>query len=247
MRLGLSSAAAPDLALGDLLEGCRRRGLATLELVLGDAHGVEPGASEGWIREVRRRMGDAGVSLAALVCPAGETERARAAIPLAARLDAPLLLTPGPDLEELEGLAGEAAAAGVTLLLSLGTDAGEAERLRGFVSRLPAGRAALAWEVDPATDDPAAGPAVLRALGPYLAHVRFRGGGPESVSQTGQGVGAFMARLALARYSGPLVLLPTDPRHHYVWCAWLGRAGGWGCGSKQSDDSLFTLPHPAGA
>ncbi|MGH7506725.1 MAG: hypothetical protein ACRELX_13785, partial [Longimicrobiales bacterium] len=40
-RLGLSSAAAPDASLDELISACARRGLAALELREGDAHGIE--------------------------------------------------------------------------------------------------------------------------------------------------------------------------------------------------------------
>ena len=40
---------------------------------------------------------------------------------------------------------------------------------------------------------------------------------------------------------GPLVLRPSSPSYHYIWRAWLGQAGGWGCGSKAADASLVSL------
>ena len=40
MRLALSSAAAPDAMLEELLEAATRRGLEAVELREGDAHGV---------------------------------------------------------------------------------------------------------------------------------------------------------------------------------------------------------------
>jgi hypothetical protein len=247
MRLGLSSAAAPDLPLADLLEGCRRRGLNALELVLGDAHGLDPEAGPARLEEGRREVEAAGVRLVALACPSPGIAPARTAVRLAARLELPVLL-PAAELaaEELGELAAGAGGS-ARLLLGHGTDPAAVERLCRLVERLPDGTAALAWEVDPAEDDPAAVPAVLAAAGPHLAYVRFRGGGPESAGQSGQGVGVLMARLALSRYQGPLVLTPTTSRYRYAWSAWLGRAGGWGCGSKQADPSLVTLPHAAGA
>ena len=41
-----------------------------------------------------------------------------------------------------------------------------------------------------------------------------------------------MRELALAGYGGSLALAPSDQRYRVVWNAWLGRRGGWGCGSK---------------
>ena len=45
----------------------------------------------------------------------------------------------------------------------------------------------------------------------------------------------------LARYGGPLVLAPGAPNALAAWRLWLGRGGGWGCGSKQSGPPLVTL------
>jgi hypothetical protein len=246
MRLGLSSAAAPDLALADLLGGCQRRGLAVLELVLGDAHGVHSGADAAQIEDALRQAERADVHLAALACPAPDVDRAEEAIRLAARLGMAALLPACLASDEVGALLEVAREVKAQLLLQHGTDPEAAAELAYLVESLPAGTAALAWQVDPRTDDPALVTAVLRAAGSHLAYVRLRGGGPESAEQTGQGVGTLMARLALARYTGPLVLMPTTPRYRYIWSAWLGRAGGWGCGSKEQDSSLVTLPHAAG-
>ncbi len=246
MRLGLSSAAAPDLSLADLLGGCQRRGLAALELVLGDAHGVHSGADAAQIEGALRQAERADVQLAALACPTSDEDHAEEAIRLAARLGMAALLPAGLTAARAGALVGVAREVGAQLLLQHGTDPAAAAELARLVESLPAGAAALAWQVDPRADDPALVPAVLRAAGAHLAYARLRGGGPESAEQTGQGVGTLMARLALARYGGPLVLLPTTPRYRYIWSAWLGRAGGWGCGSKEQDSSLVTLPRAAG-
>jgi hypothetical protein len=246
MRLGLSSAAAPDLSLADLLGGCQRRGLAALELVLGDAHGVHAGADAAQIEEALRQAERADVSLAALACATPDLDEAREAIRLAARLGMAALLPAGLAAGEVGALVELAREVKAQLLLQHSTDPEAAAELARLVETLPAGTAALAWQVDPREDDPAKVPAVLRAAGAHLAYVRLRGGGPESAEQTGQGVGTLMARLALARYTGPLILTPTTPRYRYIWSAWLGRAGGWGCGSKEQDSSLVTLPLAAG-
>jgi hypothetical protein len=246
MRLGLSSAAAPDLALADLLGGCQRRGLAVLELVLGDAHGVHSGADAAQIEDALRQAERADVRLAALASPTTDPERAEEAIRLAARLGMAALLPTGLAPGEVRALVERAIELKAQLLLQHGTDPAAAAELARLVESLPAGTAALAWQLHPREDDPALVSAVLSAAGPHLAYVRLRGGGPESAEQTGQGVGTLMARLALARYGGPLVLLPTTPRYRYIWSAWLGRAGGWGCGSKEQDSSLVTLPRAAG-
>lgn len=246
MRLGLSSAAAPDLSLAGLLEACQRRGLAALELVLGDAHGVQSGADAAQIEEALRLAERADVCLAALACGTPDLACAEEAVRLAARLGMAAIVPAGLTGAEVRALVERVGEGKAQLLLQHGTDPAAAAELARLVESLPAGAAALAWEVDPEHDDPADVPAVLRVAGPHLAYVRLRGGGPESAVQTGHGVGALMARLALARYTGPLVLTPTTSRYRYIWGAWLGKAGGWGCGSKQEDASLVTLPLAAG-
>jgi hypothetical protein len=246
MRLGLSSAAAPDLSLADLLGGCQRRGLAALELVLGDAHGIHAGVEAAQIEEALRLAEQADIRLAALACGTPDAAHAEEALRLAARLGMAALLPAGLAADDRSALIERAREAGAQLLLQHSTDPEAAAELANLVQTLPAGTAALAWQLDPRVDDPADVPAVLRAVGPHLAYVRLRGGGPESAQQTGQGVGTLMARLALARFAGPLILMPTTPRYRYIWSAWLGRAGGWGCGSKGQDSSLVTLPLAAG-
>jgi hypothetical protein len=243
VRLALSSAAAPDLSPADLLQACRGRGLAGLELVLDERHGTAADAEEPAAEEITRAARDAGIAIVAV-----RTSRAGGpldrALLLARSLDAPALLPAGTDLERTHGLQRHAEAGGRVLYLH-GTDASALPRLRARIAAMPVGSAGLAWEIDPAGDDPAAVPGVLAAAGADLRYIRLRGGGPESAQQTGLGVGALMARLALARYAGPLVLTPSTPRYHHVWRTWLGRGGGWGCGSKQSDASLVVLSRAA--
>lgn len=250
MRLGLSSAAAPDLSLEGLLEGCLQRGLSALELQTEDAHGVgalfTPAESEWLVR----RAAEAGVEVVALSCRDPHAACATETLRLGARLGVPLLVpvpVEGLPAAVLTELVKGAAEAGGRLLLLHGTDPEVAARLRRVVEALPAGAVGLAWEVDPHADDPARVPGVLEAAGPLLEYVRLRGGGPETAAQTGMGVGALMARLALARFAGPLVLTPTTPAYRHAWRSWLGRStAGTGCGSKQSDASLVTLPLAAG-
>jgi hypothetical protein len=158
---------------------------------------------------------------------------------LARELDVPALLP--ATATSLDTLRRHADAGG-RLLLQHGTDSAAAAAARESVATLSHGSAALAWEVDPARDLLDEVPLVLAATGADLAYIRLRGGGPESAGQTGLGVGALMARLALGRYAGPIVLMPSTPSYHQVWRSWLGRGGGWGCGSKGSDPSLVVLP-----
>lgn len=244
MRLGVSSAAAPRLSLPALVEAATRRGLSEIELVLGDGHGVMTGAagSGPQRRDFDPGPDGSGVRIAALALPDEHRAEPRAAMELAARLGIPLL-TPIDDHDPaaVDRLLELALCTGTALLLMHGTDTKLARRLRLTLDRAQAGAVGLAWQVDPGRDDARAVPAVLDAVGDALRYVRLRGGGPEAEAQSGMGVGALMARLALARYAGPLVLTPSSPRFHVAWGAWLGRRGGWGCGSRRSDPSLVML------
>ena len=236
MRLGLSTAAAPGLPLADLLAACGRRGLAAVELAGGDA------APPAETVEAAARQG---IAVSGILHPGGDAAHGESTVRTASSLGVPAILrvaefTPA----DLCRVVRTAAEAGGRVLLMHGTDPAPVCLLRRAVDRLPAGAAALACEIDPATADPACVPDVLRHAGPRLAYVRFRGGGPEADAQTGLGVGALMARLALARYTGPLILAPTGSRTLGAWRTWLGRAGGWGCGSRRSDPTLVDLSPP---
>ncbi len=225
MRLGLSSAAAPDLSLEELLEACGRRGLAALELCNGDAHGIEP-LAVGRAGEAARHAAAAGVPIAGY--RAGGDPGGAVLATLSRALDAPVLLD-GP-----AGVAGRV------------ERAAEITRLGGSAAVVVGGRAAaedgalvaargieVAWDADPA-----AGPvgeqagALLDRAGPRLVLIRLAGGGPEALGQAGQGIGELMGRLALSGYDGAVVLAPTSSRYRVAWQTWLGRGGGWGCGSK---------------
>ncbi len=105
---------------------------------------------------------------------------------------------------------------------------------------------AVAWEADPTRGELAErGSALLARLGGRLRHIVLRGGGPEATEQEGRGVGSLMARLAVAGYGGTVALAPSSDRYRVIWDAWLGRRGGWGCGSRLEDRSLVTLGRDA--
>src|SRR5690606_10272033 len=167
------------------------------------------------------------------------------AVRLSATLGAPVVAGCESDGVAEGALLSAAAAyalAGGALLVAHGSDPAEVRRLRRTIEYAPPGALGLAWEVDPSAEDVSARiPALLRAAGPYLRHIRLLGGGPESVQHEGRGIGPLMAHLALAGYDGPLALAPSTARYRTAWSAWLGRGGGWGCGSKASDPSLVQL------
>jgi hypothetical protein len=90
----------------------------------------------------------------------------------------------------------------------------------------------VGWHIDSTVERVAeALPRLLENPG-LLSYIRLEGGGPESAMQEGRGIGDLMRRLALAGYSGPLILTPSSPRYRVAWSTWLGRRGGWGCGSS---------------
>jgi hypothetical protein len=244
MMLAISSAAAPGLPLAELLEVCVRRGLAGAELQAADG----AAALAGWRPGGTATRGDpsdaaAGARLLAYRVRSLAEAVEQGALDLAARSGAAVIVPAlASQRAAIERVAAAYHAAGARLLLSHGSDVGAVAALREVLERTAAGGApGLAWDVRPGVDAPDAVRAVVAEAGEHLAHVRLFGGGPESVSQTGHGVGALMARLTLARFRGPLVLTPSTPRYHEAWGRWLGRNGGWGCGSKHSDPSLVQI------
>lgn len=251
MRLALSSGAAPDADVDGLLEACHRRGFAGVELEAGHAHGLT-GADPDAARRVRARLSEGGVDVVGFRTPASLAGDVAALAAFAQAFDAPLVLMPegeggDPALETLEH-AGALASAGARALVSLEGVSAETSCVADLLGPLATAPAdvGVAWEVDPERlDDPSRASRVahelVERLGRTLRLIRLRGGGPEAARQEGHGVGALMGTLALAGYVGPLVLAPTSPRYRVAWSAWLGRRGGWGCGSRTADPELVQL------
>lgn len=237
MRLALSSAAAPDLALDALIEGAVRRGFAALELVLGDAHGVGPALPRAKVAEQRARIEAMGATVAAVRVASLGKAASPAVIRLASALGAAVVAP------FAHGKAATTAAReGGMLLVAHPTEPDAVQRLRTLCDRASPGSLGLAWDMDPTDDAFAAGGRdVLDAAWPFLRHIRLHGGGPESMGQEGRGIGALMARLALRGYTGALALAPSDPSYRIAWARWIGRRGGWRCGSKTDEPSLVTL------
>jgi hypothetical protein len=232
--LYLSTSASPGLEPGDFLDGCARRGLAGVEV---DA-GTDPVAAlERWCAPAAERgMRIAAVRVAGLA-EAGDARLVAAAARLGVPVSAP---ADTAALDAVPLLDRAYACAGGSLLLAHGTDAAAAERLR--VAAEAAGEGVgLAWCVRPGADSPELRAAALAAAGPRLRLVRLFGGGPEAQSQTGQGVGALIARLTLVRFAGPIVLTPSRAEYRTAWRQWIRAGRGWGCGSRTADPSLVTL------
>lgn len=246
MRLSLSSSAAPDATVRELAAACSRRGIEALALVEGNAHGLTTRVGPAAIEDARRVAADVGVEIIGFAPERFDAAEPGAAAELAARLGAPVIVPwESVGRDRLPEVAAAFERAGSTILLAVPSDPAVVERVRSGIDSLADPKVAgLAWEVRPEQDDAFHAASVIRSSGPYLRQVRLFGGGPEAARQSGHGVGALMAHLALARFAGPLVLMPSDPRYHYAWSAWLGRRGGWGCGSKQADPTLVSLTDP---
>lgn len=249
MRLGLSSAAAPDAALDDLLLACQRRGITALVLEELHGHGLDPtaGATDAAF-DARRLAADAGIALAGFrlaswTVPSAGRE-ASAIAEFARALGSPAIVPAYGDVPRAAALAASLERAGAGSCLALPTT-GAVTHLDVLDARPEWRGLSLAWDADPGVahlSDLAAG--LLSRAGSRLRHVRLLGGGPEATAQEGQGIGALMARLALVGFSGTLALAPSSPRYRVVWDAWLGRRGGWGCGGASEDRELVRLGSP---
>lgn len=243
MRLGLSSEAAPDAGVDELIRAATRHGLPALELRAGDGHGVscDRAAVPHAIADVAARAAAAGIGIVGYRCTGAEDDAALATLATALRTT---VIVDGDD-------DAEARATRAARLLAAGTDA--AVLLRGGTvvddaRRLSREGISVVWEANPA-DATLGGVAraLLEEFPAALHHVRFLGGGPETVMHEGRGIGELMGRLALAGFGGTVVLAPSSPRYRVAWSTWLGRHGGSGCGSKVSDRSLVALSAPSAA
>jgi hypothetical protein len=235
MRLGLSSAAAPNAGLDELLAACTRRGLSTVELRAGDAHGIAddgdwaaPVAS-GLAAAAQARVTIAGYQTAA---PSNPWQLAR----LSEALGCPILVPDEGDISSTIARARRISAAGGRALVLA---RGPALAWHPAITR---SGLEYGWEVDAGCGDVAADAEMVLQAEPALRYIRFIGGGPEATLQEGRGIGTLMGRLALAGYDGAVILAPSSPRYRVAWESWLGRRGGWGCGSRTADAELVHLP-----
>ncbi|MBV6522482.1 MAG: hypothetical protein MNPFHGCM_02630 [Gemmatimonadaceae bacterium] len=228
MLTALSSAAAPRASLDELLVGLARHGLTALELRLGDGHAIGAvdtdaavAAAARLARENVRVVGllDRGGAMTESLPRVVDTLRTRwlldGALPLGTRLEC----------------ADRADAAGMPVALVVrGPDAAaEARDVRS------AGHSVV-WEAHPAQAPLGAlCDRILEASDDMLVGVRLCGGGPEGTLHEGRGIGAVVGRLVVAGFNGALTLAPSDRKYHVLWETWIGRRGGWGCGSKVTE------------
>jgi len=227
MRLGLSSAAAADADVDTLLAASARRGLAALELRDEDMHGVSDATSAAAAAVL---ASDFGVAIAGLRITSAAPPASTNAAAVAARLDAPVLAAHGSTAERIAAVQAFEAR-GVRAMVEV---SGPAD---GWLTDVARAGADVAWQIDDSVSDMAGDLRLIQSTVPgRLRYVRLLGGGPEAAMADGRGIGALMGQLALARFDGPLIVAPSSPRYHVAWGAWLGRRGGWGCGSKAERD-----------
>ena len=241
MKLTLSSAAAPGETLQGLLDACGRKGIAGLELVEGDGHGMSlPSASR--LAELRALVHAAHVALTSFRLATGTDVDEERATRVGTELDVPVLVpvTTDRDMVPVARAAERLSAAGVRV----GAASADAALLIRCARMGPP--VDVAWDVAPERSDPDDLARLLDAVGPGLTHVRLFGGGPESAGQAGTGVGRLMSRLARARFSGALVITPSTRRYRVAWSAWLGRSRGWGCSGKATRDDPIRLEPTGG-
>ena len=222
MKLGLSSAAAVDASIGDLVDICAMRGLSALELRMQDL------AALAWAP-------DAGALIAG--CYSEMSLAAAELAEISRTLDAPIIVADDGSIDtRIRRARAIDEAGGRALVLARGDVA-------AWFPAVSEAASDYAWEIDPAAANLAADiDTILQATPSALRYIRFIGGGPEAAMHEGRGVGALMGRLALAGYDGAVILTPSSPRYHVAWSSWLGRRGGWGCGSKAAEPALVNLP-----
>lgn len=239
MRLGLCSSAAPDATLTELFEVAARRGLSALELRDKDGHGLTPETEAiiGAVAAGRAVADNVEITAYRSTEDGHDLWLAR----LSEALDAPILLdAPAVVHARLNRAFGILEVGGRVAVVIRGD-----EYLADAVQAEEAG-VDVAWDASPSQEHVGDRlTALLDTIGPRLRHVRLLGGGPEAAAQEGHGVGAAMGRLALAGYSGTVILAPSSARYRVAWRSWLGRSGGWGCGSKTTDATRVQLPQLA--
>ncbi len=223
MRLALSSAVLPGRTPADLARACGPRGLAGLEIVLGEI----PSLDEA------RRWRALEVPVIALRAETAELAGSKELASVAGVLEAPVVAAPGLlSSERVAELAREYAAHGATLLLGHRTDVKRTREAAAIVEEVGREALGLAWEIRPLEDDLASAAEVLRAGSPHVLHVRLHGGGPEQRAQDGLGVGTLFVDLALAGYRGAVALAPSSEAQREAWERWIVGTGSSGCGSK---------------
>ena len=234
MRLGLSSAAAPDASLAELVEACGRRGLSALELIDGDGHGISARAGAA-SDQVFGLGASAPVELATYRVECDADSRILA--DLSRRLRTTIVLAASDDPEDHVPDAHSIVAYGGRAAVVLG--GADAAR---YAEHLAETGVQVCWEVNPAHEPvhDESLQAVLRCR-EDLHSVRLLGGGPEASMHEGRGVNTLLRKLALSSWQGVLILAPGSTRYDVAWQHWLGRGSGWGCGSAGATKTMVPL------
>lgn len=237
MRLGLSSAAAVAATFTELAAACSLRGLSAVELRTGDSHGIE--LDTDWSAAAAAAVAAAaaaGVSIAGFRSDDPSAEPGQLARLSAALGCCIIVADEGASADRMDRARRIRGQGGHALVLARGPAVEWHDAIR-------AAGEDYGWEVDASCTDIAADADLVLGVGePAVRYIRFIGGGPEASLQEGRGIGTLMGRLALAGYAGPIILSPSSPRYRVAWESWLGRRGGWGCGSKAADPVLVRLP-----
>jgi len=229
MQLGLSSDAAPDASVDELVATCARRGLAALELT------IWPGLHADQLFRSFDRQGDT-VRLTGLL--SDDTLHAQRLASLSRSTGIPIILQTAGDLHT-----------GIRHTRTIIDYGGEARLfVRGpaeqWLDQVVNAGLKFAWHVDDSCSDPGGdAERILQRTG-EIEYVRLAGGGPETGTQEGRGIAPLMRALALASYSGPLILTPSSSKYRVIWSTWLGRRGGWGCGSKAESERPMVSIQP---
>lgn len=234
MGLSLTVAAAPQLGLEALAEACRGRGLDGVELVVsarpeGNPEALVAQASASGIRVTALRAEGVNAPFLPALARAAAKLRVPACVPALALADA-----------NLRAAAAEAfARENARLYLSHGTNL---EAVLSLASVLDTEKLTptigLAWELRPSSESLEEAGAVLFAARDHLGVVRLFGGGPEQHEQDGSGIGPVLVDLALAQYTGPIVLCPSRESELPRWTAWLASRRPAGCGSKKATGDI---------
>ena len=239
MQLGLSSAAAPDAPAADLLAACVRRGLSVLVLREGHAHDVHAWMPASHAHKLRAAAAAAGVDIGGFCATSCADVDGLAALSFA--LDAPIVVATSGAIDERIACAQQIRTRrGRALVAVSGAPS-------SWLPAIVRAGVEIAWTPDRTNTAVAAdAETVLHSAFPLLRSIQLVGGGPETAMEDGRGIGALMAVLALAAYDGSIVLSPSDARYRVAWSAWLGRRGGWGCGSKADEGSVQLIARAGG-
>jgi hypothetical protein len=254
MMLGLSSRSAPDAPLEELLTICARRGFVALEVEEGHAHGLDSRRNPLDPVAAARRAEEAGIRITGYRTSVGvdsehehpdmhahaeigDSRLGRLGKALGATivLDGPARIGPRLDLASALQRAGVRAAVVV-----------EGEGCLDEAAEATARGLDIVWDADPGHGGLGPlGALLLERHADRLHSIRLLGGGPETATHEGGGLGELMGHLALARYAGSVIVSPSSTLYRVAWRTWLGRRGGSGCAGTQPGDPLVDLPGPA--